>query len=280
MQNALLRYHTVNLGDDIQTACVRRLLPENAHYVYTDRDRLAEERRDLRMVLHGWFLHGTCWPPSDTIRPLITSFCIGDEASLITMKNPESLAYLRKHGPIGCRDGDTLLKLKEMGVDAYLSGCVSLTLPRNDESRRGGHIEWVDVSLPYGWEHFTAKWPGQIRERVRGGSHAMFRNLPVEKRATSAEYLLERYRTASLVVTSRVHAALPAIAMGTPVVFIHPYNGLSRLVAFFDLFPHMYAKIDVETNAIKWWRDDWLNPPPSVDDHRQEMTERIREFFA
>ena len=37
-----------------------------------------------------------------------------------------------------------------------------------------------------------------------------------------AEELLSRYAKAQLVITSRLHCALPCLAMGTPVIFIHP----------------------------------------------------------
>src|SRR5205085_10361521 len=36
-----------------------------------------------------------------------------------------------------------------------------------------------------------------------------------------AEDFLKKYATAKLVVTSRLHCALPCLAFGTPVIFIH-----------------------------------------------------------
>lgn len=42
-----------------------------------------------------------------------------------------------------------------------------------------------------------------------------------------ARYVLERYRTqAKLVITSKIHVAMPCIALGIPVIFIvdNPFN--------------------------------------------------------
>lgn len=41
------------------------------------------------------------------------------------------------------------------------------------------------------------------------------------------------------MVTSRIHAALPCLAFGTPVIFIKPNRGVSRfdgLTDFFNMF--------------------------------------------
>jgi len=41
-----------------------------------------------------------------------------------------------------------------------------------------------------------------------------------ESRFALADQLLRRYQDAKLVVTSRLHCALPCLAMGTPVVYV------------------------------------------------------------
>ena len=51
-----------------------------------------------------------------------------------------------------------------------------------------------------------------------------------------AEALLRRYATAELVITSRLHCALPCRAMGTPVIFVHPnYYSDSRFDGLRDI---------------------------------------------
>jgi hypothetical protein len=52
--------------------------------------------------------------------------------------------YLRRYGPVGCRDLATLSFLKEHDVPAYFSGCLTLTLPR-ERTQRTDEIFLVDL---------------------------------------------------------------------------------------------------------------------------------------
>jgi hypothetical protein len=47
-----------------------------------------------------------------------------------------------------------------------------------------------------------------------------------EEKIAKAKALLDRYARASLVITSRIHCALPCLGLGTPVLFIE--NGYDR----------------------------------------------------
>jgi hypothetical protein len=55
-----------------------------------------------------------------------------------------------------------------------------------------------------------------------------------------AKRLVERYARAGLVITSRIHCALPCLGLGTPVVYV--YDGLQpevsscRMKGLLDLF--------------------------------------------
>ena len=69
-----------------------------------------------------------------------------------------------------------------------------------------------------------------------------------EKRFEIAEDLLRRYARAKFVITSRIHCALPCLALGTPVVFINSFqdkSNLSRLEGLIDLFN--YVNVDIKT---------------------------------
>ena len=39
-----------------------------------------------------------------------------------------ALAYLRRHGPVGCRDWNTVFLLLSAGVDAFFTGCMTTTV--------------------------------------------------------------------------------------------------------------------------------------------------------
>ena len=80
---------------------------------------------------------------------------------------------------------------------------------------------------------------------------------PLEDNAAyfeAASEQLKKIASAELVITSRIHTALPAVALGTPVVFLadglqHP-NQMSRLEGLTDLFPVCTAQ-NLDTPAIE-----------------------------
>ncbi|MHB9292886.1 hypothetical protein Holit_01999 [Hollandina sp. SP2] len=48
------------------------------------------------------------------------------------MLSPAGIKYLKKHEPIGCRDYGTVKLLGKYGINAYFSGCLTLTLGRKN----------------------------------------------------------------------------------------------------------------------------------------------------
>jgi hypothetical protein len=63
-----------------------------------------------------------------------------------------------------------------------------------------------------------------------------------------AEELLHKYAKAKLVITSRIHCALPCLAMGTPVIFV---NGFDSFVdsCRFDGILELFNRIDINTKT-------------------------------
>src|SRR5690606_10514170 len=54
-----------------------------------------------------------------------------------------------------------------------------------------------------------------------------------------AEELLNKYSTAKLVITSRIHCALPCLALGTPVIYLNGFEkefDACRMEGLSDLF--------------------------------------------
>lgn len=71
----------------------------------------------------------------------------------------------------------------------------------------------------------------------------------MKKRFELAEKLIKEYARARCVITSRIHCALPCLALGTPVIFINSFNvndtsNISRLNGVTNLF----NKIDLDVN--------------------------------
>jgi hypothetical protein len=240
---ALLCYsNTTNLGDEIQSLAARQFLPSVDLLV--DRERLhteGETGRRHRIILNGWFMHRPeHWPPHHLLKPLITSWHLSDEIfvqnvfrqrALDVLLSSENLPYLEKHAPIGARDSRTLELLQRRGIDAYFSGCLTLTLTAAKQFQRRDFVclNDLDPELSRCIELRAAR-PVVIT------SHDDRETVGFHDRAQKAQQLLSLYTQARYVVTSRLHCALPCLALETPVLFVpnepdgYRFSGLLSLL--------------------------------------------------
>ena len=150
MQYKLLSIHgkkETNIGDYIQALASAQFLPSVDGFV--DREQLKDySGQECRMIMNGWFMHNPeQWPPSPLIHPLFVAFHINTLAEDV-MLGEESLRYLKRHEPIGCRDIRTADILKNKGVEAYFSGCMTLTLGHTyAHDGNNGKVYFVDPYL-------------------------------------------------------------------------------------------------------------------------------------
>ena len=140
-----------------------------------------------------------------------------------------SLDWLRKHGVVGCRDPATVDLLKDLGVEAVNTGCPTLSLKRVLPHQKRRDTIWVvdpsslqdlpelfnfstrtHVSKEYCEEFLMQEFADYRTAWTAGQKREMIKVLA----------FVEQYSDAKLLITSRLHAALPALARGTPVVFV------------------------------------------------------------
>lgn len=211
---AVLSYErSLNLGDDIQTIAAARHLPRVDRVV--DRDRLdVISGPPLITMMNGWFLEDPShWPPSDSIVPLLTGFHITPtNDSPIRLLADAGADWFRRQGPVGCRDQYTADLLCGKGIDASYVGCPTSTLPERPAGTRRQvflvHTEGIVVPSAIG--------RGAIRVEQRAPNFAS----PRARRRLAVELLRWYAEDARLVVTTKIHCALPCAAMGIPVVFV------------------------------------------------------------
>jgi hypothetical protein len=131
MINGLLvysdKYRQFNIGDYIQSLAAKQFFDKID--IFISREKLNQySDEETRIILNGWFMHDADnWPPKNNILPLFISFHINSVAKN-KMLSVNSIEYIKKYSPIGCRDKDTVNLLKGYGVNAYFSGCLTLTL--------------------------------------------------------------------------------------------------------------------------------------------------------
>jgi len=234
---AVLSYSTPNIGDDIQSlAAIHLLNNNNIHeYLYVDREKLKSYNGEpVHLVMNGWFMHDLDqFPPSKYITPLFIGFHCASQHHERLIK--ENIEYFKRFEPIGCRDNHTKNIFHKYNINAYFSGC--LTLAFNEISKKDGLIYNVDikierdrVNLDCNNEHlFEILHLNKNIISIEHHINDQSLKLNIQNRFDRANELLNLYRNAELVITSRLHCALPCRSFGTNVIFMHNnYNSDPR----------------------------------------------------
>jgi hypothetical protein len=250
----LAHMNSVNLGDHVQSLAARQFLPRVDCIVEREHLHEAANAGPIKVIMNGWWMkHPERWPPPPNIIPLFVSFHITTGPAREAMLMESSLEYLRKHEPIGCRDLSTMEFLRDAGIDSYFSGCLTMTFPRRQRETAGEAL-FVDAFRdhffespqtaqrdPEGklWAHHAADRVGERRRipdhkllariggmpedwctAARQASAVINRDTSHDTKFVQATSLLEQYANAKVIVTSRLHAVLPATAMGVPCMFV------------------------------------------------------------
>lgn len=222
-----------NLGDCIQSLAVENIYrkagipPENLFLI--NRDELCSYSGPrTALIMQGWFADYANvfnFPLSKDILPIFIGFHINPlnhtrEKFIWRNIIPE----IKHFEPIGCRDRNTRDFLLKVGIKAYFSACLTLTFDKREKTFvDNGKIFIVDLekeALPYIPQQILDKSDFSISH------YYYFDEYPVTDKGANdfemkARETLRRYKTeANLVITSRIHAAMPCIAMGIPVIFI------------------------------------------------------------
>ena len=129
--------------------------------------------------------------------------------------------------------------------------------------------------------------PGKLLAQVRGRSfkHVLQTShigFPVQsplERLHRARELLALYASASCVVTTRLHCALPCLAIGTPVLLINYNSDPYRFAGLRELV-HNCSIEDYITFGSSY---DINQPPPNPETHlplRDALIKRVETFVA
>lgn len=261
------KYRGTNLGDDIQTLAMMRLMPEGSDPLFIERDKLARSELTGKLVLGGWWGHDAkgSLPVPAGIDALPVSMHLN-----LRMQMYEGTASLINGTPVGARDLSTLEYLRSKGAkDAYFSGCMTLTMAPSNNERSG--VILCDLKPT---EDSIAR---SFFPSAKSVSHHVHHLVPHDARRQMAAALLEQYASAELVITSRLHAALPCVAMGTPVILC--YNPMDpRFTGYGDTLPIVYPK-DLDA-AIRMQMAAPFERHDESFRRSEELRERIIAFLC
>lgn len=269
-----------NLGDDIQSLAAKKLLPRVDGGV--SRERLKSPSARGVISMNGYFLGQCDWPPSPDLQPFFFAFHV-TPGSAAKVCSQEGIAYLKQHEPIGCRDQGTMQLLQKHGVQAFYSKCVTLTLPRRESAPQNGRIYMVGLS-----KGAVAAAPKSIRKKAVLVDQAKLRlpDLSPSLKEELSQHLLDTYsKTAALVITSKIHCAMPCIAMGIPVVFLYDKDKQDdyRVNIIKDLVGIQYVgegRLDkLLFNRLQSKKINWSPKPLEFEAEKQKIREGYLNAF-
>jgi len=220
MKYASLKYDvSLNLGDQIQSLAVEQYLPSVDALYDRDTLKLASPNSKHIIIMNGWFSHSPqkCFPPSDNIVPVFIGLHFSNKKTNKHFLSSHCLEYFKKYEPIGCRDRHTQGLLNQSGIDTFYSKCLTLTFPKREQAPTNGKVFLVDVEnipIPKVLKKGSVKLSPEV--------NSIFVE---EVKRQMARELLDIYKhEARLVITTRLHCALPCLAMGIPVIFFGDEN--------------------------------------------------------
>ena len=274
-----------NIGDDIQSYAAAQLLPQVDYYI--EREHLdvfrPEEPEPVNAIINGWLMYNKlAWPISPCINPLYISMHFWKNDALDignTFLDGIGGEDLRRFQPIGCRDKETQDLLDEVGIENWFSGCVTLTLKAKLKKEKQKYICLTDVSEAVE-NYIRGKYPDLVIKVIHHeGADVISPDMDWNQRFNNVEKLLEVYQNAAAVVTTRLHCALPCLALETPVLLLSEvdiaeqgrFDGLNTLAYHGSESDYLNENLRFDLN----------NPPqnPSLyRDIRKNLIEKVQKF--
>lgn len=256
-----------NAGDVAQTFAIDEIyremdIPSEEIVNIAIQDLSTYSGEKVLLPLNGYFRYSAEYPSFPTSEDIIPVFLGVYCTSRQYLRHKD---YWKRFEPIGCRDEATMHAMHKAGIDAYLTGCMTILTPRRTE-QTGHRILLVDA-LP--------KVEKYIPPDLLARAEHVTQIIPVDPQADRNETIAhceevsaELYRMyrdeAELVITSRLHVAAPCVAMGIPTIVVK--DSFDERFGWLDKFIHLYSEDEFD-------RIDWNPQPVEMEEHRRMVME-------
>lgn len=257
------RPRTDNLGDDLTALAALQHLPRIDRVLDADAldaplPGLAADDR-LVLLAQGLFLRSSAhWPPEKHIAPVCAGVHISEEDAWglpISTMDGAGLEALLACSPIAARDLRTAGRLAKLNIPHTLTASLILTLEHPAAPRKG--IICCDVP-----EEVTNLLK-DFRKDVTVVTHELSEPAPdFSSRMEAAKAMLDRYTSAEMVFTRRLHCAMACLALGTPVLLLYrpEYEDVARFAPMDEMVRHQPVDAFLREVRQHGMPAPWRNP--------------------
>lgn len=174
----------------------------------------------------------------------------------------EHLGYLRAQEPIGCRGAGTLDHLQANGVQSFAPSSLMLLMKNpNPGSQERLHIYFAELK-----EENAQLLPDNILETaVNLTRNPKMQGHDITTLSKAAYRIIEKFKSAKLVITENLQYALCCVALETPVIFIDTrHNEVERYKVPATTASLVHVVDTNKPQAKEWFqRFPWNNIPPN-----------------
>ena len=287
MKYGLLYYKdTDNIGDDIQSYAASKFLPKIDYMI--DREDIMSfvpnKEEYVYTIMNAWYIHDKFnFGFSPYIYPKLISMHFNrfdEKAGSITNVNIDYLneeiqEYLKEYGPVGARDYHTKKILDELKIENYFSACMTLTIPKFKGLKKENYICAVNLDDEEinKIKKLTNREIRIFNQDIPKGSIS---NKSWDERKKAVETLLKTYQMAHMVITTKLHCALPCLALGVPVLLLYESKNEDRIGTFREFVNYMNREDFLKSNI------NIENPKNNPKNHlvyREKLIEECNEFI-
>ena len=250
-------FNEVNIGDYIQSLAAFQYLPKECFPILIERDTIQYYHGPkVYLLMNGWFSiqEGNKFT-SEQIEPIYLSIHIQND-----IRDKRMIDHLKKYEPIGCRDLNTCNLLLNNTIKSFFSSCLTTTLDINYKNQGFRNEEIIFTDFKFGYyekaDEFIKNLTAYNFSNITYLTHSFSTNKNHLERFRIAHSLLKRYANAKLVITTRIHAALPCLALETPVILVNKkydklrYNGIYTLLNTIGINSKSEFEIKVKKNRL------------------------------
>lgn len=201
--------NTNNIGDYVQTLPIYEAI--SGCDVLNREDLANIPGGGRRLILNGWYCHdpSNVFPIDAGFDTHVVGFHLASSARKAFLDQQLSI-WKEQNKPIGCRDNSTFAFMRESGLQsAFVSYCPSILNTGVGERKPDRKVV---IDFP------TYLLPNTDEYHIESSIIPSYMTVQ-QKIALARHFLNFLYRKAELVITTRIHVALPCVAMGVPVIF-------------------------------------------------------------